>query len=70
MIENIENMCQHLRRIGDNYGLTCQDCGEVLEGYGYYAEGSKTCKHRFLPEYPKSENKVCVYCEETRRKEE
>jgi hypothetical protein len=27
--------CQHLRRIGDNYGITCQDCNKPLEGYGY-----------------------------------
>ena len=27
--------CEHQKRIGDNYGVTCQDCKEVLEGYGY-----------------------------------
>ena len=27
--------CEHHKRIGDNYGVTCQDCKEVLEGYGY-----------------------------------
>ncbi len=33
------SQCSHNHRIGDNYGVTCQDCGEVLAGYGYWGEG-------------------------------
>jgi hypothetical protein len=28
-------LCDHTRRIGDNYGVSCQDCGLALEGFGY-----------------------------------
>ena len=28
-------MCQHRRKIGDNYGETCLDCGKQLSGFGY-----------------------------------
>jgi hypothetical protein len=27
------NMCSHARKIGDNYVLACQDCGETIERY-------------------------------------
>lgn len=54
--------CQHLKKIGDNYGMTCADCGEVLEGFGFWAEGSKHCvKHLWLQD---GIGYVCVYCEE------
>lgn len=61
-------MCEHRRTQGDNYGETCMDCGEVLAGYGYWAEGSKTCIHKFLPYDEKYD--ICSYCERTRLKEE
>lgn len=52
--------CQHPRRQGDNYGWTCLDCGEPLAGYGYFAEGSSLCLHRFVGE---AGNRYCIYCE-------
>lgn len=62
--------CEHLRKIGDNYGLSCVDCGEKLSGFGYggwfgnrIASG-ETCVHFFVPmgdEDTKIE--VCLYCE-------
>lgn len=58
-------MCQHLRRIGDNYGETCLDCGEVLAGFGYWAEGSSRCvRHVFMPDG--ADGEVCIFCEEWR----
>ena len=59
--------CKHNRKIGDNYGLTCQDCGAVLEGYGYYAEGQRTCKHKFLN--INEDEEQCMYCEEIQERE-
>jgi hypothetical protein len=53
--------CQHARTIGDNYGLTCQDCGAVLEGYGYWAAGTRTCHHRFFT--INEDEEQCMYCE-------
>ena len=37
--------------------------GEVLEGYAYWAEGRKTCKHKFLKISDTEEQ--CLYCEAT-----
>ena len=48
--------CEHNIIVGDNYGSTCQVCGEIIEGYGEFIQ-SMTCKHRFLDGF-------CVYCEE------
>lgn len=59
-------MCQHNNKIGDNYGMSCQDCGERLEGYGYWAH-EKDCLHRFLPVGDTEE--ICTYCEMWRRKD-
>jgi DNA-directed RNA polymerase subunit RPC12/RpoP len=54
--------CDHSRKIGDNYGVTCQDCGAVLEGFGFWAEGGSRCvKHLWLQDG--SDGFVCVYCE-------
>ncbi len=50
--------CPHRRRIGDNYGMTCEDCGQVLEGYGYWGQ-SHTCLHVWA-EY--EGGKECLYC--------
>lgn len=54
------NTCPHHSVVGDNYGETCADCGEVLAGYGYFAEGSRVCKHRWLQD---GNGFVCLYCE-------
>ena len=63
-------MCQHNVKIGDNYGMSCAECGQVLEGYGCWAEGSATCNHiwGYCPENEKYEQ--CIYCEFTRLKED
>lgn len=55
-------MCDHNSTIGDNYGVTCADCGQVLSGYGYWGEGSTTCQHEYLPDG--NGNLVCLYCED------
>ena len=65
--------CSHSSIRGDNYGTTCNICGEVLEGYGEWGEDGKgnaqhECKHSFVSEAPDSENEICVYCEITRKK--
>jgi len=61
------NDCEHNRIQGDNYGDTCMDCGEVLSGYGFWAEGSRTCHHKFMKGYAGDDTEeVCMYCEEVR----
>lgn len=56
--------CPHNRSICDNNGQTCQDCGQVLGGYGYQGRGRKTCLHRWVPsEDP--EYVECLYCQHT-----
>lgn len=53
--------CDHSRKIGDNYGMTCADCGEVLEGYGFFGDGATTCtKHLFLED---GKGFICLYCQ-------
>ena len=59
--------CSHNHRIGDNYGVTCQDCGEPLEGYGYWAS-TETCQHRWIDNGDGWES--CLYCEATRQRDE
>jgi hypothetical protein len=53
-------MCPHDRKIGDNYGLSCADCGAQLEGYGCWGEGDGTCHHRFPSD--SLEGEKCAYC--------
>jgi hypothetical protein len=58
--------CPHNRIQGDNYGETCLDCGEVLNGYGYWAEtGAIVCKHQFLP-IGDDKVEMCSFCGEER----
>ena len=59
---HLDTPLQHAR----HYGMSCQDCGERLEGYGYWAH-EKDCLHRFLPVGDTEE--VCTYCEMWRRKD-
>ncbi|MEJ5200587.1 MAG: hypothetical protein WHV66_00025 [Anaerolineales bacterium] len=47
--------CPHYRQIADNYGVTCEDCGEILEGYGFWGS-SGYCRHVWL-------NGECIYCQ-------
>jgi hypothetical protein len=62
----IPDDCEHRRTQGDNYGVTCLDCGATLEGCGYWAEGSKTCIHKYVPSGDNEE--ICAYCEAVRPK--
>jgi hypothetical protein len=63
-----ENDCKHEHRVGDNYGVSCVDCGVALEGYGYWGEASKRCvKHLWLDDGNGGE--CCMYCELWREKE-
>lgn len=54
--------CPHVHIIGDNYGMTCQDCGEAVAGYGYGGwfgsrlKPDQDCIHHFI-------NEICMYCE-------
>lgn len=53
--------CQHPRRISDNYGTSCMDCGEQIRGYGYWGH-FPNCIHLLL----KSEDgtyAICMFCE-------
>lgn len=67
-------MCNHSRKIGDNYGISCANCEEKLQGFGYGGwfgnklAFPKTCIHFFL----KDENgeEICMYCEIKKIKEE
>jgi hypothetical protein len=76
------NNCQHLRRVGDNYGESCADCGKQLRGYGYGGwfgvnlTGTEKCIHlwsRVGEDYVEGVNRirheVCVYCEEWREEQ-
>jgi hypothetical protein len=63
------NDCQHLKRIGDNYGESCQDCGKQLSGYGWGGwfgsrlTGRETCIHLYAPMGEEGSPRVCIYCE-------
>lgn len=55
--------CQHLNRVGDNYGETCGDCGATLRGHGYWAQDGGGCRHEWMRD---GECETCVYCEASR----
>ncbi len=65
--------CQHFKRQGDNYGITCQTCGAVLEGYGYGGffgsnlKGNEQCLHVWLK--ISAEQEECLYCHSARERE-
>jgi hypothetical protein len=67
------NKCQHLSRQGDNYGITCQTCGAVLEGYGYGGffgsnlKGNEQCIHVWFK--ISAEQEECLYCHIMRERE-
>lgn len=64
---NTENgFCQHNRTQGDNYGITCSDCGDAIAGYGFWGEGSKTCKHTWVKMSEESTEEICMYCQDYR----
>ena|SRR6266480_6497235 len=67
--------CNHNKRIGDNYGITCQDCREVLEGYGYGGWfggnliGNERCIHGEYAWYKINDvEEQCMYCETIRER--
>jgi hypothetical protein len=64
--------CDHKKLIGDNYGMTCQGCGQVLEGYGHGGffgsnlKGNERCIHNAW--YPISDvEEECLYCHTIRK---
>jgi hypothetical protein len=66
--------CEHKKRIGDNYGVSCQDCNTVLEGYGYGGvfgsnlHGKEKCVHGNWYKINDVEEQ-CVYCQVVRERE-
>jgi len=67
--------CQHLRRQGDNYGVSCQTCGQALEGYGYGGffgsnlKGNEQCIQGEFAWYKISaEQEECNYCHRVRER--
>ena len=60
--------CDHPIRQGDNYGESCQVCGERLAGYGYWG-AHRDCLHQYASMGDDSEYEFCMYCEDVRRKE-
>lgn len=69
------NTCQHLVKIGDNYGMSCRGCGEQLSGFGYGGffgsrlNGTEVCIHLWAPLGDESAtHEVCIFCEQTREK--
>lgn len=60
--------CDHLVRQGDNYGESCHICGERLAGFGYWGKHND-CLHHYVSMGEDSEYELCMYCEDTRKKE-
>ena len=65
-------ICEHTKRIGDNYGVSCQDCGIALEGYGYgdwfgrNLKGIERCIHLWFTISAGEDE--CLYCHTTRER--
>jgi hypothetical protein len=64
--------CDHKKLLGDNYGVSCQSCGQVMEGYGYGGwfgsnlNGNERCMHGAW--YPISNTEEeCMYCQDIRK---
>lgn len=58
---SLEYKCKHERRNGDNYGVSCYDCGEQLAGYGYWGS-FPNCIH-VLRKAEDGNYAYCLYCE-------
>ena len=62
------NDCKHLSRVGDNYGESCQDCGQQLSGFGFGGwfganiTGNERCIHSWTP--ASTDVRYCIYCEQ------
>jgi len=58
--------CQHFKRIGDNYGVSCQACGQPLEGFGFGGffgsslTGNEQCIHVW--DKSRADGEECTYC--------
>ena len=65
-------ICEHTKRIGDNYGVSCQDCGIALEGFGYGGwfgsnlTDMEHCIHAWCKVSAGEEE--CLYCHRTRER--
>lgn len=57
--------CPHHRVAGDNYGRTCQDCGQVLSGYGHFGQSLKPCLHHWARSADDPKTLECLYCQRT-----
>lgn len=61
------DFCQHNHTIGDNYGVSCTECGKQLWGYGYGGwfgsnlTGKEKCIHKFVMSIGELED-ICLYC--------
>lgn len=67
-------ICEHNKRMGDNYGISCQNCGQALEGYGHGGwfgsnlKGDEGCVHGAW--YPvNADEEECLYCHTIRKTE-
>jgi hypothetical protein len=58
--------CQHFKRIGDNYGVSCQTCGHALEGFGFggFFDSSLTGNEQCIHVWDKNgaDGEECKYC--------
>lgn len=67
--------CDHRKRIGDNYGVSCSNCGQILEGFGYGGfiggnlTGVEKCIHQAWFTVNEREEE-CIYCHEQRHRSE
>jgi hypothetical protein len=68
--------CEHNKRIGANYGISCQDGGQVLEGYGYGGwfgsnlKGNENCIHGENAWYTINDSEEeCNYCHRVRKRD-
>jgi len=63
--------CDHNKRIGDNYGVSCQACQAVLEGFGFGGffgsnlTGHERCLHGAWYQISDTAEE-CLYCHTTR----
>lgn len=64
---NNPKTCYHHRKVGDNYGTSCMDCGAQLAGYGNNAE-FVACFHDWMPDESDPGLEYCMYCQSERRK--
>lgn len=54
-------ICKHLRKDGDEQGVSCLDCDAPLEGRGHRGKNGNKCIHRY--EKDDEGQGRCRYCE-------